>query len=310
MIFFFYYTLDSIYRDAAHYWPLDNLNITIKDVSLSKRDKTSASNISGEYWGVKVTKGLRDLKSNREGLVFNECVTSQGVVNQSIKTDGKGAWVNFGSFVNTCVSEPSLCPLGFTFALWIKYAILDNNGLQYFIGTSGTKEGLKGFLIYQDFPYDKEDHLAIKVENGTMLWKRSFPVPRDSWTHVTFTWDERDGLVIYSNGSSAGADQKGKKTKPEEVYNTSFTFGRPNNEVIFSKAAYDEIAVWNRKLHPKEVEAVYKRTAGLGQGPDLEKGGRNVVNSYISFYRTTFSPLHCSFVLLSKPADEFYIVLQ
>lgn len=269
---------DSIYRDAAHYWPLDNLNITIKDVSLSKRDKTSASNISGEYWGVKVTKGLRDLKSNREGLVFNECVTSQGVVNQSIETDGKGAWVNFGSFVNTCVSEPSLCPLGFTFALWIKYAILDNNGLQYFIGTSGTKEGLKGFLIYQDFPYDKEDHLAIKVENGTMLWKRSFPVPRDSWTHVTFTWDERDGLVIYSNGSSAGADQKGKKTKPEEVYNTSFTFGRPNNEVIFSKAAYDEIAVWNRKLHPKEVEAVYKRTAGLGQGPDLEKEKERLIN--------------------------------
>ena len=237
-------------------------------------------------------------------------MTSQGVVNQSIETDGKGAWVNFGSFVNTCVSEPSLCPLGFTFTLWIKYAILDNNGLQYFIGTGGTKEGLKGFLIYQDFPYDKEDHLAIKVENGTMLWKRSFPVPRDSWTHVTFTWDERDGLVIYSNGSSAGADQKGKKTKLEEVYNTSFTFGRPNNEMIFSKAAYDEIAVWNRKLHPKEVEAVYKRTAGLGQGPDLEKGRRNVVNSYILFYRTSFSSPHCSFVLLSKPADEFNIVLQ
>ena len=263
---------DSVYRDAAYYWPLDNLSITIKNVQLGKQKGKAANNISAEYWGVKVTKGLTDLKSSKEGVIFNDCVMSQGVVNQSLETDGKGAWVNFGNFVNTCVSEPFLCPFGFTVTVWIKYAILDNHGLQYFMGTSGTKEGFKGFLIYQHFPYDKEDHLAIKVENGTMLWKRSFPVPRDSWTHVTFTWDERDGLVIYANGSAVGGDPKGKATEPEDVYFTTFTLGRPNDEMIFSKAAYDEIAVWERKLHAKEIEAMYKRLAGYGKGLDLEKG--------------------------------------
>lgn len=242
-----------------------------------KQDRKETNNISlqrrsGEYWGVQVNNGIKDLKTNNEGLLFNDCVMSRGVVNHSLATDGKGAWVNFGSFINTCISDPSLCPSGFTVALWMKYQILDNNGLQYFMGTSGNKDGLRGFLIYQDFPYDREDHLAIKVENGTVVWKRSFAVPRDSWTHVTFTWDERDGLVIYANGSSVGGDPKGKMNKPEEIYFTTFTLGRPNNAMYFSKAAYDEIAVWERKLHPKEIEAVYRRTANIGLSPDLDKG--------------------------------------
>ena len=272
MTLFLCYVPDSIYRDAAFYWPLDNLNITVKDVKMGNKEKKAANDASDEYWSAKVSKGITDLKTTKEGLIFNECMTSQGVANQSLETDGKGAWVNFGSFVNTCLSEPSLCPYGLTVTLWIKYAILDNNGIQYFMGTSGTKEGLRGFLIYQDFPYDREDHLAVKVENGTVLWKRSFAVPRDTWTHVTFTWDDRDGLVIYANGSAVGGEPDGKTTKPQDVYFTTFTLGRPNNKMVFSKAAYDEIAMWERKLHPKEIEAVFKRTAGYGVRRDLEKG--------------------------------------
>ncbi|KAL9954760.1 hypothetical protein ACROYT_G042335 [Oculina patagonica] len=273
---------DSIYRDALYYWPLDNLNITVKSVQNLKKDEKETNSVTpprstGEYWGVQVNKGIIDSKTNKEGLLFNDCVLSRGVVNQSLATDGKGAWVNFGSFINTCISDPSLCPSGFTVALWMKYQILDNNGLQYFMGTSGNKDGLRGFLIYQDFPYDREDHLAIKVENGTVLWKRSFAVPRDSWTHVTFTWDERDGLVIYANGSSVGGDPKGKTTEPEDIYFTTFTLGRPNNALIFSKAAYDEIAVWERKLHAKEIEAVYQRTANIGLSPDLEKAKERLI---------------------------------
>ena len=51
-----------------------------------------------------------------------------------------------------------------------------------------------------------------------------------------------------------------------------FTLGRPNNVYAFSKAAYDELAVWERKLHPREIEAIYQRTAGIGITPDLEEG--------------------------------------
>lgn len=273
---------DSIYRDAKHYWPLDHLNITVKNAEITRNDIRARTHVSGEYWSIQTNKGVKDSKTGLEGLVFSDCVTSKGVVNQSVETDGKGAWLNLGSFVNTCMSEPSLCAYGLTVSLWTKYAVLDSNGLQYFMGTSGSKEGLRGFLIYQDFSYDSEDHLTVKVENGTMVWKRSFAVPRESWTHVTFTWDQRDGLAIYTNGSFVGEDPKGKTTKPEAHNFTTLTLGRPNDDRVFSKAAFDEIAIWEKKLHPTEIEAVYKRTAKVGMGPDLEKG--NQWNIFFSFH--------------------------
>lgn len=286
---FVFYVSDSIYRDASYYWPLDEINITIKNVQAFKKERKEANSVppslsSDEYWEAQVNKGVRDLKTKQQGRLFNNCVVSEGVVNKSLQTDGKGAWVNFGSFVHSCVSNPSLCPNGFTVALWIKYQILDDNGLQYFMGTSGSKDGLRGFLIYQDFPYDREDHLAIKVENGSVLWKRSFAVPRSNWTHVTFTWDERDGLEIYANGSYVGGDPKGKITPPQENYYKTFTLGRPNNEFVFSKAAYDEIAIWERKLHPREIEAVFQRTANIGLTPDLEKGKIKNLTTALSIF--------------------------
>ena len=274
---FVYYVPDSIYRDANYYWPLDEINITIKNAQAFKKERKDDNSVPpsrnpDEYWEAKVNKGVRDLKTKQQGRLYNNCVVSQGVVNNGLQTDGKGAWVNFGSFDNTCVSDPSLCPNGFTLSFWLKYQILDDSGLQYFMGTSGNKDGLRGFLIYQDFSYDREDHLAIKVENGSVLWKRSFAVSRNNWTHVTFTWDERDGLEIYANGSYVGGDPNGKTTQPQGKDYTTFTLGRPNNEFVFSKAAYDEIAIWERKLHPREIEAVFQRTAKIGLSPDLEEG--------------------------------------
>lgn len=301
--------LDSIYKDASYYWPLDRLNITVKSAQI-RDEKRARTHTSGEFWGIQENKGIKDLKKGKEGQVFNGCVTSEGVVNQSVGTDGKGAWVKLGSFVNTCMSEPSLCPYGLTVSLWIKYSVLDGNGLQYFMGTSGTKEGSRGFLVYQDFPYDRDDHLAVKLENGSMLWKRSFAVPRESWTHVTFTWDERGGLVIYANGSTVGRDPEGKTTQPASDYYTTFTLGRPNNEMIFSKAVFDEIAMWERKLHPFEIEAVYKRTARIGRGPDLEKekqllkegGAKNIMNLlYVEFGVVTFLFLLVVLYFPNKP---------
>ena len=265
---FFLFAADSIYKDAAHYWPLDNLNIT----STELRERPDTQRRSGESWQAQVKSTVRDFKGRNEGVLFGDYLASQGVVNQSLQTDGKSAWANLSNFVNRCPGDPGMCPLGLTVALWIKYQVRNDSDLQYFIGTSGTREGSRGFLIFQDFVYDTEDHLAIKLENSTVLWKRSFSVPRDTWTHVVFTWDNRVGLVIYVNGSVVGSDAVGRKTEPLDVYRTTFTLGRPNDMSAFSKCSYDEIALWERKLHPTEIEAIFHRTAGIDKRTDFLKG--------------------------------------
>ena len=245
-----------------HYWPLDRLDINVRDTQLEH----------GQQKRAEVVKTLRDFKGGMDAEAFGGVLNPDGVVNKSIATDGQNGWVNMGSFTNTCSSQPALChSSGFSVALWIKYQKSDGPML-YYLGTSASKDGHSGFLMFQDFGYDSHDHLALKVENGSMLWKRSFDVPRDSWTHVAFTWDAREGLVIYTNGTATVRDSLGQKTGRISRDNSVLSLGRPYNEAVFSRAAYDEIAVWYRKLAAEEVGAIHRRTSPFKRTHDLQRG--------------------------------------
>lgn len=204
---------------------------------------------------------VNDAKSTEKGLAFGRVEIVPGIVNESVLTNGHDAWLKLGHFTNRCLGEPALCEDGLTVSFWIKYHKL-NGPLQYFMGTSGTEEGYRGFLVYQDFRRDTEDHLTIKVENSTLLWERSFYAPRDTWVHVMFTWDSTEGLSIYSNGILAGKDKVGKNTNPLSPFFTTLTVGRPNDEYVFSNASFDEVAVWYRKLHRLEIETIHNRLNG------------------------------------------------
>lgn len=255
--------------DAVHYWPLDKFNVTLQDVNEERlRSQPLKDN---NLWRTETVTTLQDIKGGKGGLAFGNVLRSQGVISESIATDGEHSWAKLGYFTNSCLGEPDVCQEGLTVSLWINYQKC-NETFQYYIGTSGTRDGYRGFLIFQDFSYDSQDHLAVKVENSTMLWKRSFYVPRDIWTHVTFTWDARAGLKIYANGAFAVADSLGQQTKRIEPYVTTLTLGRPNDKLMFSKAAYDEIAVWYRQLLPQEIKAVYERTANVNGGLIAQKG--------------------------------------
>lgn len=236
--------------DAKHYWPLNQLNITLKD--------NPVTTLSPVYWRTEVVTSVSDVIGGHEGFVFGRTRVVRGAVNESVLTNGHDAWLNLGHFINTCLSDPSLCSHGLTVSFWIKYHVI-NQPIQFFLGTSGTEAGYRGFLVYQDYRKDTQDHMTIKVENSTALWERSFSAPRDTWLHVMFTWDARDGLSIYRNGSLVGVERKARKTYPISPYFTSLTVGRPNNKYSFCNASFDEIAVWYQKLQPVQIQSIYLR---------------------------------------------------
>lgn len=240
-----------MYTDAVHYWPLDQLNITIKD-------KPITSTSSPVYWRAVVMTTVDDVIGGHEGYAFGRVQVVHGVVNESVRTNGHDAWLNLGHVINTCLGDPSLCHHGLTVSFWIRYHVT-NKPIQYFLGTSGTEAGYRGFLVYQDYRRDTKDHVTIKIENSTSLWERTFPVPRDLWSHVMFTWSSRDGLFVYCNGTFVGRDSESRKTYPINPYFTTFTVGRPNNKFEFSNASFDEIAVWYRQLHPLQIQSIYNR---------------------------------------------------
>ncbi|XP_048586590.1 uncharacterized protein LOC5511917 isoform X2 [Nematostella vectensis] len=275
---------DSLYADAIHYWPLDQLNITLRDSplppaslkTLRKRSSIKRRGSSAEYWRTSVITTISDSKSDHPGLVFGRVRVEGGVANESLATNGEDAWLNLGNFINSCLGEPSLCGDGLTVSFWLKYAKPDTEK-QYFMGTSGTSQGERGFLVFQDFGLDSEDHLTVKVENSTMLWQRSFPAPRDAWIHVVFTWDARGGLAIYTNGSLVSEDHTGQRTTPVSPYSTTLTVGRPNDRFLFANASFDEIGVWYRSLHPAEIRAIHERFREEEDGESFAEAKKRLI---------------------------------
>ena len=248
---------DSVYLDAEHYWPLDELNITLIDTTVTSARLTTRTS-SPVFWRTEVKTKVNDVKSDQQGFAFGRTQVMSGVVNDSVLTNGQDAWLNLGHFMNTCLGEPSICDKGMTVSFWIKYHVI-HQPIQYFMGTSGTQAGYRGFLVYQDYRRDTEDHLTIKVENSTLLWERSFSAPRDTWVHVMFTWNSIDGLSVYRNGSLVGVERQGKMTYPISPYFTTLTIGRPNNRYVFCNASFDEVAVWYRTLQAAEIQSIHDR---------------------------------------------------
>ena len=250
--------LDSVYLDAEHYWSLDRLNITLTDTVVMSARTSLKGPSSPVFWRTEVTTKVNDLKSDQQGFAFGRNQVVAGVINESVLTNGQDAWLKLGDFINSCLGEPALCGKGLTVSFWIKYQASDKP-ISYFMGTSGTQAGYRGFLVYQDYRRDTEDHISIKVENSTFLWERSFSAPSDTWLHVMFTWDSKEGLSVYRNGSLVGVSKEGRTTYPISPYFTTLTIGRPNDKYVFCNASFDDIAVWYRKLQPVEIQSIHDR---------------------------------------------------
>ena len=245
-----------------------------------KRAKFSSNRLSKEetssdYWRTELVSKVADVRGGQVGQAFGTVTTSRGLCNGSVSTDGVNGWIRMGHFVSTCLGEPSLCKHGLTVSLWLKYNRTSSREKQYFLGTSGSQDGYRGVLIYQDFSNVDKEHLIVKVETGARVWRRSFLATSDAWTYVSLTWTSRDGLIVYSNGTLVGYDRQGEETASVQPYYTTFTLGRPNDKFMFSRVTLDDIAVWYRALHPREVEAMFARSAGLDLEADrviIEKG--------------------------------------
>ena len=203
---------------------------------------------------------LEDAKSDLRGVLHGTNQVDQGQVDQALELDGKG-YVNLGNFNNTCLGKPSICRNGMTVSLWLRYK--SSKARQYFLGTSGSDVRQPGFVVYQDMHRNGTSYIAFSVRTGEHAWTTHVTVPRDTWTHVLFTWSPRDGLSVHTNGTLASRLKEFSQTASLHNSYTSFTLGRANNQYRLSRVTYDELAVWYQVLTDREAKAIYARTSGI-----------------------------------------------
>ncbi|NWW35753.1 AGRD1 protein, partial [Panurus biarmicus] len=207
---------------------------------------------ASHYWPLEDVDGIHEFRDTNGDIV-------EGMVNKGIYvTEKKGVtFLFFGSYRNSCISNPEACgPEGVTFSFFWK----TQDQQAKLLPASGGRVISSGFKICSN---EGEGSVEFYTRgNAMMKWKASFSPPGPHWTHVLFTWQWREGLKVYVNGSLSSADPLGQEFQD---YGDGGLLAEGPEGAAARRAlpgAFDEFIIWERALSPREVQLYF--TAAIG----------------------------------------------
>uniref|UniRef100_A0AAQ5X8Y9 Adhesion G protein-coupled receptor D1 n=1 Tax=Amphiprion ocellaris TaxID=80972 RepID=A0AAQ5X8Y9_AMPOC len=184
----------------------------------------------------------------------------EGMVNKGIFLNGDngGTFLHFGSYQNSCISDPTLCgPEGITFSFFWK----NHEAESRFAVASGGKVISNGFSVYTN-PHG--GYVEFYTRGNNHRWKADIRVPGPYWTHVLFTWTKKDGLKVYINGTFTAGDTAGRVSDNYGDPYPDLVIGTGNNRAYghYVTGAFDEFVIWEKALSPTQISYYYSAAVG------------------------------------------------
>ncbi|XP_074869023.1 adhesion G-protein coupled receptor D1 isoform X2 [Carettochelys insculpta] len=220
---------------------------------LAKHPGFEVLQTASHYWPLEDMDGIHEFRDTNGDIV-------EGMVNKGIYLTGeKGVtFLFFGSYQNSCISNPDICgPEGVTFSFFWKTQEQQSN----FPPAYGGQVISNGFKICSS---EDEGSVEFYARENSTKWEASFSPPGPYWTHILFTWNSKEGLKVYVNGTLNTTDPNGK---------VSYSYGDPNANLLmgtesdqskrYVNGAFDEFIIWERALTPMEIEQYF--TAAIGK---------------------------------------------
>ncbi|NWX32140.1 AGRD1 protein, partial [Notiomystis cincta] len=209
---------------------------------------------ASHYWPLENVDGIHEFRDTNGDII-------EGMVNKGVYiTEKKGVtFLFFGSYRNSCISNPEACgPEGVTFSFFWK----SQDQQAKLLPASGGRVISSGFKICSN---EGEGSVEFYTRgNAMMKWKASFSPPGRYWTHVLFTWQSREGLKVYVNGSLSTADPAGT---------VFYEYGEGGAALLGSSGAapaqrhlngaFDEFVIWERALSAREVRQYFTAAVGV-----------------------------------------------
>uniref|UniRef100_A0A7N9B169 Adhesion G protein-coupled receptor D1 n=1 Tax=Mastacembelus armatus TaxID=205130 RepID=A0A7N9B169_9TELE len=256
--FTFLRPLSPVLATASHYWPLDAVDgihelwdLIGNRPALRIHNHTvlpSSHNSSYVYTNDSAYTNISATVDIVEGMV------NKGIF---LNGDNGGTFLHFGSYKNTCISDPTLCgPEGITFSFFWK----NHEAESRFAVASGGKVISNGFSVYTN-PFG--GYVEFYTRGNNHRWKANIRVPGPYWTHILFTWTKNDGLKVYINGTFTTGDTVGSVSENYGDPYPDLVIGTGNDRAYghYVTGAFDEFVIWERALSPKEILLYYNAQA-------------------------------------------------
>uniref|UniRef100_A0A7N9B0G0 Adhesion G protein-coupled receptor D1 n=1 Tax=Mastacembelus armatus TaxID=205130 RepID=A0A7N9B0G0_9TELE len=244
----------QVLATASHYWPLDAVDgihelwdLIGNRPALRIHNHTvlpSSHNSSYVYTNDSAYTNISATVDIVEGMV------NKGIF---LNGDNGGTFLHFGSYKNTCISDPTLCgPEGITFSFFWK----NHEAESRFAVASGGKVISNGFSVYTN-PFG--GYVEFYTRGNNHRWKANIRVPGPYWTHILFTWTKNDGLKVYINGTFTTGDTVGSVSENYGDPYPDLVIGTGNDRAYghYVTGAFDEFVIWERALSPKEILLYY-----------------------------------------------------
>ncbi|NXH58551.1 AGRD1 protein, partial [Rhabdornis inornatus] len=209
---------------------------------------------ASHYWPLEDVDGIQEFRDTNGDIV-------EGMVNKGIYvTEKKGVtFLFFGSYRNSCISNPEACgPEGVTFSFFWK----TQDQQAKLLPASGGRVISSGFKICSN---EGEGSVEFYTRgNAMMKWTASFSPPGPYWTHILFTWQSREGLKVYVNGTLNTTDPAGKVFYDYGDGSASVLAGSEGRAgKRWVNGAFDEFIIWERALSPREVQQYFTAAVGV-----------------------------------------------
>ncbi|XP_074628220.1 uncharacterized protein LOC141886102 isoform X3 [Acropora palmata] len=248
----------SPYESADHFWPMYNITDGI----------------------------LEDVEGAAHTMVYNGGKIAQvPQLEHALFLDGVDDYVDTGGFNADCVTEPSRCSEGFTLAFWLKV-----NGTGY-IMSSGSFTNHRNGPGYQLYYHESLRRFKFLLETRDSRWSLLLHEEVGLWTHMTFTWNNRDGLRYYEDGNLSTFTKRPVSVSPlrRQNYTPVITLARPSNMRRlgeYGKFEISKFAIWLKELSTEEVAGVYRKSVEYNQ--------ENVLCCYFQSVNCVSNPCHDS----------------
>ncbi|KAG8455989.1 hypothetical protein GDO86_001973 [Hymenochirus boettgeri] len=263
----------KVLTSASHYWPLEVVNgiLQLHHSNKEIRGPHNESDITVTIHNVTV---LHTHNSSSDSAYSNSSATVdivEGTVNQGIYLNDhlsepkEFPLLYFGSYKNTCISNPSICgPSGVTFSFFWKIQDQKENKQDHPQNNrkshaSGKKVISSGFEVFSN---EKEGYVVVYNHDKKLMWKAKVRPPGFHWTNVLFTWTSNDGLKIYVNGTFRSSDPKGQESSNYGDGNGSLVMETNSDSKHYINCVFDEFIIWERALNPLDIKFYFLAATG------------------------------------------------